>query len=146
MQVSSNITELNADAKEFNLAVTMPSSTSYAAVPQTADSHNSVCFITVHQSTSSNKKPPTVTSVLPKRSGLFITGRVEGQKVKFSVDTGAEPTILSTCIMRSFPKTLRSAFQDKSTRLQLVVGQPLHAQGPILCNLSIGDKKVVEAI
>ena len=29
--------------------------------------------------------------------------------------------------------------------LQLADGQPLHAQGPVLCNLSIGDKTVVEA-
>ena len=87
-----------------------------------------------------------MTSVLPRRSGLFITGRVKGQKVKFLVDTGAEPTILSTRILRSLPKTPRSAFQGKSTRLQLADGQPLHAQGPVLCNLSIGDKTVVEAV
>ncbi len=146
MQVSSNVTELNVDAKEFVPAVTMPWSTSPAAVSQTADSHNSASATTVYQATSSNNEPPAVTSVLPRRNGLFITGRVEGQKVRFLIDTGAEPTILSTRILRSLPKTLRSAFQDKSTRLQLADGQPLHAQGPVLCNLTIGDKTVVEAV
>ena len=145
MQVSSNVTELNVDAKEFVPAVTIPSSTSYTAVPQTADSHNSMSATAVYQAMSSNNKPPAVTLVLPRRSGLFITGQVEGQKVKFLVDTGAEPTILSTRILRSLPKTLRSTFQDKSTRLQLADGQPLHAQGPVLCNLTMGDKTVLEA-
>ena len=96
--------------------------------------------------TSSNDRPPVVTSVLPRRSGLFITGRIEGQKVEFLVDTGAEPTILSTLLKRSLPKTLRSAFQDKSTRLQLADGQRLHAQGSVLCNVCVDDKTILEAV
>ena len=97
-------------------------------------------------STGDNAPVRPVASADSKRKGLFVDGYVERKKITFLVDTGAEPTLISLDVLKELPKPLRRAFQDCSSTLQLADGQALRAQGPVMCNITVAGRSVLEAI
>ena len=129
-----------------------------AVVPEVADEHASAqpaasivaekesASVAGSCSTGDNAPVRPVASADSKRRGLFVDGYVERKKITFLVDTGAEPTLISLAVLKELPKPLRRAFQDCSSTLQLADGQALRAQGPVMCNITVAGRSVLEAI
>jgi hypothetical protein len=89
---------------------------------------------------------PKFTSIRPRQSGLFLAGKVNGVSMSFLVDTGAEPTIVGFSVLQLFPKTTRNSFQNQTAQLQLADGQSLAALGPVMCQVTVGEKTVLDTI
>ena len=44
------------------------------------------------------------------------------------------------------PKALRTAFQDSTATLQVADGKSLQAKGPVLCDVTIGGRTVIDTV
>ena len=75
-----------------------------------------------------------------------MSGFIEKKTVKFLLGTGAEVTAIGRGVLGTLPKTLRTAFQDRSSTLKMANGQSVIASGPVLCNISLLGKTVLEAV
>ena len=73
-------------------------------------------------------------------------GLSKKKTVKFLLGTGAEVTAIGRGVLGTLPKTLRTAFQDRSSTLKIANGENVIASGPMLCNISLLGKTVPEAV
>ena len=89
---------------------------------------------------------PKVMSASRGQGGLILNGQVDGVGVRFLVDTGAEPTVISLEFLQKLPKKLRTLFQDSMSRLHNADGSDLRAQGPVLCQVTVGGRTVTDAV
>ena len=89
---------------------------------------------------------PRIMSVQPRHDGMFINGSLNNINVFFLIDTGAELTVISRNLLACLPKSVRTKFYDNISKLQTADGADLIANGPILCELTIEGKTVIEAI
>lgn len=80
------------------------------------------------------------------RSGIFLSGKIESADVSFLVDTGADATVISLDTLKSMSKTLRTAFQDSTAKLQVADGTTVQAKGPVLCKVTVAERCVLEAV
>ena len=71
---------------------------------------------------------------------------IESRTVRFLLDTGTEVTSIERKILATLPKSLRTAFQDRSCTLKVANGDSVVAYGPVLCNISALGKTVLEAV
>ena len=102
---------------------------------------------------SANARDEVVTSqrgryqpVLPRRTGVLLDGQIDRVKVNYLVDTGSEPTVISLDILKKLPNKLRTAFQDSTTKHQVADGSDMIAKGLVLCNVTVGDKTVLDNV
>ena len=81
-----------------------------------------------------------------RRTGIHLDGTVAGVKVSMLVDTGADPTVISLETLAKLPRRQRMAFQDSSSKLQVADGTDLCAKGPVLCEVQVNGRIVVDAV
>ena len=89
---------------------------------------------------------PLIKSVQPRYNGMFINGSLNNINVSFLIDTGAEPTVISRKVLACLPKSVRTKFYDNISKLQTADGADLPANGPVLCELTIERRTVIETI
>ena len=83
----------------------------------------------------------------PNRRGpKGLTGMVEGVHVEFLSDTGAESTVLSTRCYETLPYGTRRKFQDSVSSITMPDGQKVVSKGPVLCEITVGSKRVNEVV
>ena len=80
------------------------------------------------------------------RSCVFVTRNLECMKVQFLIDTGADTTIISVDTLARMTKALRTMFQDSTAALQVADGKSLQAKGPVLCNVTIRGRTVIDTV
>lgn len=104
-------------------------------------------------SCSVNKASPCSTAtdfccddVLRTRGGPYVKGYIGGKAVSFLMDSGAQVTLVSMQVLSSLPRAIRAAFQDVSGSLTMASGQSVFAKGPVLCEIEVGDKVIVETV
>ena len=93
-----------------------------------------------------NVAQPCDISPSPRRTGIHLDGTVSGVKVNMLVDTGADPTVISLETLAKLPRKQRMAFQDSTSRLQVADGTDLCARGPVLCEVQVNGRIVVDAV
>jgi hypothetical protein len=90
---------------------------------------------------------PRVARMGPGIRSVHIKGSIEGQKVSFLVDTGAEVTGISYATLARLPGAVRDEFEAESKHtVSTVTGQQVTAKGPVLCHISVNGKTVVDAV
>ncbi len=87
-----------------------------------------------------------VARVATAPKNLFIQGNVEGHKVSFLVDTGAEITGISYATLAKLPRAIRAAFQDQAHTVTTVSGERVATKGPVLCNVAVAGRVVIDAV
>ena len=80
---------------------------------------------------------PRVAPVKGVHTSLYINGSVEGQKVRFLVDTGAEFSVISQETLQRLPTTERQRFESSKRKLVTASGKVVEALGPVMCNISV---------
>ncbi len=81
-----------------------------------------------------------------KRGCPRISGLVSGVEVKFLVDSGSDCTPLSWKCLEILPRDVRDKFHDNNMNIYSADNEKIRVKGPVLCELEIGDRKVLEAI
>jgi hypothetical protein len=91
---------------------------------------------------------PRVSSLVKEsyRNGPKIAGSIEGVKVEFLADSGAEGTIISTRCLATMPIAMRTQFIDNFSSIFMADGTRVQTQGPVLCKIRIGSREIVEAV
>ena len=79
-------------------------------------------------------------------TSLYVNGSVEGQKVRFLVDTGAEVSVISQETLQRLPTTLRQQFESSKRKLVTASGEEVEALGPVLCSISVQNRTVTDTI
>ncbi len=77
---------------------------------------------------------------------LYVSGLIEGCKVRFLIDTGAEITVIGSEVVGHLPRSIRMAFLERSYTLVMASGHRVTAQGPVLCKLTIAGRTVIEPV
>ncbi len=90
--------------------------------------------------------PAAVSKIVQRRKGFYLKGYLERKPLEFLVDTGAETTLISFSVLDSLPRALRTCFQDNSSTLQLADGEDFVAKGPVVCNLTVSGRTIVESV
>ena len=85
-------------------------------------------------------------SAQPRHNGVFLDGSLNNINVSFLIDTGAEPTDISRNVLTRLPKSVRTKLYNNVPKLQTTDGADLPANGPVLCELTIEGRTVLEAI
>ena len=80
---------------------------------------------------------PRIAPISIQGKSIHVSGFIERKTVKFLLDTGAEVTAIGRGVLGKLPKTLRTAFQDRSSTLKMANGESVIANGPVLCNISL---------
>ena len=78
--------------------------------------------------------------------GIYVTGEIGKTEIEFLVDTGAEITVISESKFQNLPKQLRNKFDRISTSMKVANGASVSAKGPVMCQLSVMGRSVLEAI
>jgi hypothetical protein len=78
------------------------------------------------------------------RGSLYVTGQLEGTKVRFLVDTGAERSVMGAGVLASLPEKVREAFRMKSCNLLMANQQREVAPGPVVCQVMVEGRTVLE--
>lgn len=86
-----------------------------------------------------------VDHVTRQKNALFQSGYLEGKRVQYLIDTGAEVSVISNNMLANLPCIVRLAFKDQMHTLQMASGQSVLSRGPVLCNVTIGDRTITEA-
>ena len=89
---------------------------------------------------------PRVAPISTQGKSIHVSGFIERKTVKFLLDTEAELTATGRGVLSTLPKALRTAFQDRSSTLKMANGESVIANGPVLCNISLLGKTVMEAV
>ena len=80
---------------------------------------------------------------IPKYTGIYIKGEVEGVDVLFTVDTGATLTVVSNCTYNSIPKEKRPRLEKTaSKKLANADGKPINYSGHAMFCLFLGQLNV----
>ena len=80
------------------------------------------------------------------QSNSICVGYIESRTVRFLLDSGAEVTVIGEEILATLPKSLRTVFQDRSSTLKVANGDSVVVYGPVLCNISVLERTVLEAV
>ena len=89
---------------------------------------------------------PLVAPVTSGPTSVHMRGKLEGRPVRFLVDTGAEISAISFATLAKLPKVIRATFQDHTHTITTVSGEKVPAKGPVLCNISIAGRVVMDAV
>ena len=89
---------------------------------------------------------PRVAPVKGVHTSLYVNGSVEGQKVRFLVDTGAEVSVISQETLQRLPTTVRQRFESNKRKLVTASGEEVEALGPVLCSISVQNRTVTDTI
>ena len=112
---------------------------SYQSVVQEANSVESVETVQIVNN-------PRVAPVKGVHTSLYINGNVEGQKVRFLVDTGAEVSVISQETLQRLPTTVRQRFESSKRKLVTASGEEVEALGPVLCSISVQNRTITDTI
>ena len=110
------------------------------------DPHSANEPVSIRESALGLTEAQRVAPIGGKAKSLVVSGFVEGVGLRFLVDTGAEISVVSLATLAKFPKALRIAFQDNSRVLKMANGEEVVAKGPVLCNITVRGRTVLEAI
>ena len=66
---------------------------------------------------------PQIAPISTQGKSIHVSGFIEWKTVKFLLDTGAEVTSIGRGVLVTLPKTLRTAFQDRSSTLKMANGE-----------------------
>ena len=75
-----------------------------------------------------------------------LQGKIEGAKVEFFCDTGADSTVLSIKWYETLPLDVKRRLQDSAGSIYMPDGRQVMSKGPILCNMEVGGKQINEVI
>ena len=89
---------------------------------------------------------PRVAPVKGVHTSLYVNGNIEGQKVKFLVDTGAEVSVISQETLQRLPTTVRQRFESSKRKLVTASGEEVEALGPVLCSISVQNRTVTDTV
>jgi transposase InsO family protein len=103
-------------------------------------------FVPGGGSQAEQQTQPKVAATEKKRIGPTVSGLVEGVGVKFLADTGAESTILSLRCYDTLPREVKMKFQDNSSTITMADGSSVHTKGPVLCNVAVGGRSVLDVV
>ena len=112
---------------------------SYQSVVQEANSVESVETVQM----VSNLRVAPVKGV---HTCLYVNGSVEGQKVQFLVDTGAEVSVISQETLQRLPTTVRQRFESNKRIFVTASGEEVEALGPVLCSISVQNRTVTDTV
>ena len=112
---------------------------SYQSVEQEANSVESVETVQMVSN-------PRVAPVKGVHTSLYVSGSVEGQKVRFLVDTGAEVSVISQETLQRLPTTVRQRFESNKRKLVTASGEEVEALGPVLCSISVQNRTVTDTV
>lgn len=76
----------------------------------------------------------------------YVKGSLEGQNVRFLVDTGVEVSSISYAMLARLPEVIRAAFQDQAYTVTTVSGERVSSKGPVMCNIMVGGRVVTDAV
>ena len=114
------------------------------------DPHSVIEPVGMDQSTSESapddQESQRVAPIGDKAKSLIVSGFVEGIRLRFLVDTGAEISVVSLATLAKFPKALRVAFQDNSRVLKMANGNEVVTKGPVLYNVTVRGRTILEAV
>jgi hypothetical protein len=84
----------------------------------------------------------------PYPPSLYVDGLLEGEKVRYLVDTGAEVSVISYATLAKLPREVQAAFQDQAHTMTVttVSGEQVSTKGPVLCKISILGREVTDVV
>ena len=89
---------------------------------------------------------PRVAPVKGVHTSLYVSGNIEGQKVRFLVDTGAEVSVISQETLQRLPTTVRQRFESNKRKLVTASGEEVEALGPVLRSISVQNRTVTDTV
>ena len=89
---------------------------------------------------------PRVAPVKGVHTSLYVNGNIEGQKVRFLVDTGAEVSVISQETLQRLPTTVRQRFESSKRKLVTASEEEVEALGPVLCSINVQNRTVTDTI
>ena len=105
---------------------------------------------TVYDQTPSSIQEPmeNEASAMKKNAhgGIYVTGKIGKTEIEFLGDTGAEITVISESKFQNLPKQLQDKFDRTSTSMKVANDALVSAKGPVMCQLSVMGRLVLEAI
>ena len=80
---------------------------------------------------------------IPRVSGIYVKGHIEGVDLTYTVDTGASATILSTAILKEIPEEKRPKI-DREKRPNFIgsTGSSIDILGKVKVAMNIGELKI----
>ena len=75
-----------------------------------------------------------------------LKGKIEGVKVEFLCDTGADSTVLSIKCYETLPLDVKRRLQDSAGSVYMPDGRQVMCKSPILCNMEVGGEQISEVI
>ena len=81
-----------------------------------------------------------------ERQGLYVEGRVNGQKVNFLIDTGSSNTLISKEVFERIDESRRSCLQSGAKPVFQADGTPLSIFGRATVEVAVGDAEFVTEV
>ena len=80
---------------------------------------------------------------IPRVSGIYVEGHIEGVDLTYTVDTGASATILSTAILAEIPAERRPKIDtEKRPRFIGPTGSAIEILGKVKVKMTIGELEI----
>ena len=80
---------------------------------------------------------------IPRVSGIYVEGHIEGVDLTYTVDTGASATILSTAILAEIPAERRPKIDtEKRPRFIGPTGSAIEIPGKVKVKMTIGELEI----
>ena len=77
---------------------------------------------------------------LPYFDGIYVQGRLQGEDVLMTVDTGASITLVSSSVYQGLPDEMKPTLMNTTRRVKAADGEDLHCEGIAKFNLELGDE------
>jgi hypothetical protein len=93
-------------------------------------------------------EPPRrlVATVTRDHNGPTLSGTVEGVTVRFLVDSGAEGTVINQKCLERLPRAIQEKFAASTGSVYAADGRKMESKGPVLCQLEIAGKRVLDTV
>ena len=84
---------------------------------------------------------------VPRVSGIYVKGQVEGVDLVYTVDTGASATLISTRILKEIPKTQQPPLDTTPTSHFVgPTGDTIKVLGKVTLHMNIGGAEIIKKV
>ena len=84
---------------------------------------------------------------VPRVSGIYVKGQVEGVDLVYTVDTGASATLISTRILKEIPKTQQPSLDTTPTSHFVgPTGDTIKVLGKVTLHMNIGGEEIIKKV
>jgi hypothetical protein len=137
----TSVRGLEGETRETNEEPTMQEHTAASVLPKAT--HTEAVEL---QTEESGRVASIEVTTGSGETALYMSGQLEGETVRFLIDTGAEVTVIGPEVLARLPRETRLSFLKKDCTIVVASGERVPARGPVLCRLKVADREVLEPV